>query len=101
MEPDRGLVDRVADEAYALVREEAAAPWWRRLSWAFRGGFDPRHVNRVIELAEGNDRVLVAAHHWVWKKHRDPVARRAVSLLQEAIVRVLDRDKERSAKRPA
>ena len=84
------LVDRVTDEAYRLAADETRAPRWRWALWAFRGGHDPKHVARLVDLAQHDSRVLVVAHHRVWKKHRDDVARRAVKMLQEACLQVLE-----------
>jgi hypothetical protein len=87
---DEELVDRVTEEAYRLAADESRAPRWRSILWAFRGGFDPKHIHRLVDLAGHDSRVLVVAHHRVWKLHRDDVARKAVKMLQEACLHVLE-----------
>jgi hypothetical protein len=91
---DEELVERVTDEAYRLAADETRVPRWRSMLWSFRGGHDPKHVTRLVDLAGHDSRVLVVAHHRVWKKHRDDVARKAVKMLQEACLQVLEQEKK-------
>jgi hypothetical protein len=91
METEREvLIGRVVDRAFELAEQEAREPILRRVGRIFRGGYHAHFIVELTELAEGDARVLVIAHHREWEQHPNPVGRRAVDLIQEARSRLIE-----------
>jgi hypothetical protein len=91
MEADQQLVDAAVERAYELAGREGQRGLLRRARLAFKGGHDPEDLDELARVAREDMHVLVIAQHRVWDRYRDPTARRAVKMLQEARARLLER----------